>query len=65
MGITRKLLELVDKIMDNAYSDDNTSRGLCKACGAGAIEGVIDGIVLGVPAAIVTGIICNAITKNK
>lgn len=65
MGITRKLLELVDKIMDSAYSDDNTPRGLCKAVGAGAIEGAIDGIVLSVPACIVTGIICNAITKNK
>lgn len=65
MGITRRLLKLVDDIMDSAYSDSNTPRMLCKAAGAGAIEGVIDGIVIGVPAAIVTGIICNAITKNK
>jgi hypothetical protein len=65
MGITRKLLELVDKIMDNALDDPSTPRGLCKAAGAGVIEGMIDGVVIGVPAAIVTGIICGAIAKNK
>ena len=65
MDITRRLLKLVDNMMDSASNDPNTSRGLCKAAGAGFIEGVMDGILISVPVVIVAGIIGNVLTKNE
>ena len=65
MGIVRKVLEWVDKIMDKSYRDDNAPRAMCEAVCAGAIEGALDGLVILGAVSVATSIICKDSTKTK
>lgn len=65
MGITRKVLEWTDELMDKSVTSESDAKGIAMAIASGLIEGAVDACVINTAILVITGIFKKETLKLK